>query len=227
MAKVKVKKKRINWKKVILAILLLYVIVYLFYSALNSPIRNIYVKGNTILSDQEIIELVGLQNYPSNLSQTSLGMEKKLEKNPFIKEATVKKKIFNQVWISITEHKILCYQNGTQELLFEDGTKLKVEKNQYNVPNLINAIPDEYQKLFVQKMANLTDEVIRKISEIEYKPNDIDKERFLFSMNDGNYVYITLKKIKKLNDYDKIIPYTEGNKGVFYLDSGDYFKILE
>ena len=61
------------------------------------------------------------------------------------------------------------------------------------------------------------------ISEITYSPNGIDKDRFLFSMNDGNYVYVTSTKISKINDYKSIINSVENKKGILYLDYGNYF----
>ena len=65
------------------------------------------------------------------------------------------------------------------------------------------------------------------ISEIEYYPNDIDKERFILTMNDGNYVYITLYKTYLVNDYIKILSTLENKKGILYLDSGNYFEIFK
>ena len=64
-----------------------------------------------------------------------------------------------------------------------------------------------------------------KISHIEYVPNDVDKERFIFYMVDDNYVYITLSKIEKINKYNLIVKELEGKKGIIYLDSGDYVEI--
>ena len=66
-----------------------------------------------------------------------------------------------------------------------------------------------------------------KISEIKYEPNDVDNERFLFSMNDGNYAYITLSKIEEINYYMDILPTLENKKGILYLDSGKYFEIFQ
>ena len=63
------------------------------------------------------------------------------------------------------------------------------------------------------------------ISEIEYKPTDLDKERFMFYMSDTNYVYITLSKISLINSYNEIYPTLEGKKGILYLDSGNHFEI--
>ena len=44
-------------------------------------------------------------------------------------------------------------------------------------------------------------------------------------MNDTNYVYISLDKIDKLNEYNKIKNDLEGKKCILYLDSGNYFEI--
>jgi len=66
-----------------------------------------------------------------------------------------------------------------------------------------------------------------KISEIEYVPNGIDKERFLLTMTDANYVYITLAKIEKLNKYNTIVSELNNKKGIVYLDSGDYIEIKD
>ena len=61
------------------------------------------------------------------------------------------------------------------------------------------------------------------ISEIKYDPNNIDKERFLITMNDGNYVYVTLYKITAINEYLKILSKVN-KKGILYLDSGNFFE---
>ena len=46
-------------------------------------------------------------------------------------------------------------------------------------------------------------------------------------MNDENTVYITLTKAKNLNNYNKIKEQLGTNKGILYLDSGNYFEIKE
>ena len=69
--------------------------------------------------------------------------------------------------------------------------------------------------------------ILKHISEIEYKKTDLDKERFLFYMNDGNCVYITLSKINLINSYNEIYPTLEDKKGILYLDSGNHFEIKE
>ena len=46
-------------------------------------------------------------------------------------------------------------------------------------------------------------------------------------MNDGNYVYVTLTKIDKINKYNSIKDQIGEDKGIIYLDSGDYIEIKE
>ena len=69
--------------------------------------------------------------------------------------------------------------------------------------------------------------IINRVSEIKYDPNSVDEERFLFTMNDGNYVYLTLTSFKKINNYVDILKNFENQKGILYLDSGEYFQVLE
>ena len=80
---------------------------------------------------------------------------------------------------------------------------------------------------FITKFNKVEKENLLKISHIEYKPNEVDKERFLLYMTDGNYVYITLSKIDKLNKYNSIVQKLENKKGIIYLDSGDYVEIKD
>ena len=76
-------------------------------------------------------------------------------------------------------------------------------------------------------MEELNLDILTRISEIEYKPNDVDQERFFLIMNDGNYVYLTLYKFNNMNKYLNIIKTFENKKGILYLDSGEYFDVFD
>ena len=96
-----------------------------------------------------------------------------------------------------------------------------------NAPLLINYVPDTIYNLFLEKMSSLDYDTIKRISEIKYDPNEVDEERFLLTMSDGNYVYLTLEKFEVINNYVDIIKTFNNKKGILYLDSGEYFKIME
>ena len=70
-------------------------------------------------------------------------------------------------------------------------------------------------------------DILERISEIKYDPNDVDKERFYLTMNDGIYVYVTLNKFDKINDYDDIVSTLQDKKGILYLDNGEYFEVFK
>ena len=98
--------------------------------------------------------------------------------------------------------------------------------NIYNIPILISDISSIKEK-YTKSISKIDDDILLKISQIEYTPNDVDSERFTLYMNDGNQVYITLGKVTKINKYNSIYSRLEGKKGIIYLDSGDYIEVKE
>lgn len=222
--KVKVKKRKIKVKRILFCILFLSLLVLLFLYLKDLPIKNIYNIGNNILKDKEIIEIANLSNYPSFISTSNREIIKKLEKNEYIKKVTIKKKLYNKIYIYITENKILSSYNN--KLLLESGEYIDNKYNITSAPILISDITSIKDK-FVSKFSLVKDDILLKISEIEYTPNEVDNERFSLQMNDGNLVYITLSKITKINKYNSIYSEMEGKKGIIYLDSGDYIEVKE
>lgn len=229
---VKIKKKRLKIKTIIMFLLIIVLIVYLcffiFSSLINTKIKNIYIIGNDILKDDDIIYLAKIEDYPKILSITSNEMERRIKTNPYIKSVNVKKKLGSQVYIYIEEYSPLFYNITNNKLILEGKKQVLLEETFNDIPILINNVSDEYvYKRMMDKFVKINDDIKQKISEIKYDPNEVDKERFLFTMNDGNYVYITLTKIKEINYYMDILPTLEHKKGILYLDSGKYFQIFE
>lgn len=221
----KKKKKRV-WKIKNILILLGIVLglTALIYYALIMPIKNIYIKGNSILSDNEIIELSSLANYPSFLLTKSTEIKSKLKQNPYIEQVKVKKKLGNIIELHIKEYSPVCITSNS--IILSNGNKLENTYNISDIPTLTNELEDKkiYQK-FVKKFTTIDKNILRQISEIEYQPVEVDKERFLLYMNDGNLVYITLTKINSLNKYNQIKDKLENHIGIIYLDSGNYVEI--
>lgn len=218
----KEKRIKIRYGRIIILLLFLFTFFYLIFTYIKIPIRNIFISGNTILKDQEIIDLADISDYPSILSFTSYGLEKKLEKNIYIKKANVKKD-FRQIYIEIKENYPLFYNQNTNKTIMYNFKETSIDMN---APVLINSLTSDVYKLFKEKMKLVNRNIISRISEIKYDPVSVDEERFLFTMNDGNYVYITLEKIEKINNYVDIIKTFENKKGILYLDSGEYFELF-
>ena len=215
-------KRKFKFVKFLVVILILYIILFLGYKLFTAKIKNIFILNNNYLTDQEVIDESGLRNYPSFLLTTKYKIKKNLLKKSLIKEAKIKKKLWGIIYIEISEYEpLFIYQD---KVILDNGTK--IDNNDYILPILINDVNEETLTKFINKYKDIDKEIKMQISEIEYLPNDIDKERFLFTMNDGNYVYITIYKTLAINEYNKILPNLEGKKGILYLDSGNYFEIL-
>ena len=215
-------KRKFKFVKFLVVILILYIILFLGYKLFTAKIKNIFILNNNYLTDQEVIDESGLRNYPSFLLTTKYKIKKNLLKNSLIKEAKIKKKLWGIIYIEISEYEpLFIYQD---KVILDNGTK--IDNNDYILPILINDVNEEILTKFINKYKDIDKEIKMQISEIEYLPNDIDKERFLFTMNDGNYVYITIYKTLAINEYNKILPNLEGKKGILYLDSANYFEIL-
>ena len=217
------KNKKIKFKKIIIILLVIFLVGSMFFIYRNLKVKNIYVTGNKLLKESTIIELASLKDYPYLHSVQVRKIEDELRKNPLIEDVSISKTLLGKVMINITENKVF-YQDMNGKYTLSNGDKVDLDISLLGIPTLINNPLDMEDKL-VTKMALVTSDILKKISEIEYQPNDLDKERFMFYMSDGNYVYVTLNRLSLINTYNEIYPTLEGKKGILYLDSGNHFEI--
>ena len=218
-------KRRIKVVNVLIVLIVLYVIGLYAYKLVVAPINNIYISNNKYLIDQEVIDISGIRNYPSFILTTKYQIKKNLLKNDIIEKVKIKKGLDRSITIDITETTPLFIYKD--KVILSNNTE--INNNNYELPIIKNALTNEIMNKLIDKYQDVNDEIRLMISEIEYVPNDIDKERFLLTMNDGNYVYITLYKTISINEYIKIISNKEieNKKGILYLDSGNYFEVLK
>ena len=221
MKKKKNKKKRV-FKFFFILIFIGFVFIYIF----TLPIKNIYITGNNILSEQEIIELANIENYPKLFANSSTSIENKIKISPFIEDVKVSKDLLGAIYIEVFEYNILLKDETDNQVYLSNGEKITLDFDYLGVPSLINYVEPDILKEFLKKLNTIEKEVLSKISEIEYTPNEYDKDLFLFYMNDGNYVYITTTRLSNINKYESVLEQLEGKKGILYLDSGNHFSII-
>lgn len=223
----KIKKKqvrKIRYGRIFLYIVLPILVLFFILSFVHFPIKNIFITGNSILSDQEIIELAGISDYPSIFEYTTWEMSEKLEKSKYIDSVKIKKRKLREIYIEVVENVPLFYDVHSNQTAFSDG---KFYDGNDSSCTLLNYTPSSYLEELKNGFIDMNDDVRIRISEVQYVPNDVDEKRFLLTMNDGNYVYITLSKIDLLDSYLDIVKNLDGKKGILYLDSGGYFEIKE
>jgi len=223
--KTKKVKKRIKLKifPIFIVILVGVLFYFLYLFLLSVPIKNIYVSGNMLLSDYQIIEMAGLNDYPSFLKTSNKSISSKLESSSYIFDVSVKKGFFNIIYLSIEEN-IPFFLNMDDKLVLSDGNEVT---NDYNVcvPTLVNYVPDTKYEELINKISKIDKNIWNHVSEIKYEPTDQDKDRFGLYMNDGNLIYLTLTKFDKLNYYNDIINEFSCKKGILNLDSGNHFEV--
>ena len=221
----KKKKRKINKKRVLVFVVFFLFFLFLIYKIFNINIKNIYICGNEFFTDQEIIDIAKLQNYPNSINNLTYTIKQRLEKNDYILSAKVsKRKLISKVYIEVKENYPLFYYQVEDKTVLYDGKKIT---DKFSTPIVINHIPNTIYDKFIEKIKKINKNILNRMSEIEYSPNDVDEERFLILMNDGNYVYINLRKFISINKYVDMVKSFENKKGILYLDSGEYFDIFD
>lgn len=222
------KKSKKKLKKKVLFLFIIFIILIIsliYYIVFPQNITNIYIKGNNYLSDYSIIKLAKLEDYPNTFKMTSKKIENNLLESSYIKEVKVKKKFLYIVDITLEENKILFIRLDTNKVVLENNKEIDYNEEVLEVPYLINYVPNTKYDSLIKKMSKIDSNIINKISEIKYDPNEYDEDRFLLYMNDSNKVYVTLTKFDLLNKYNSSVKELEGKTGTLYFDSGNYFKI--
>ena len=213
------KKKKRKLKKVFVIFFFLLFISGIVFLLSLVKVRGYYVLDNKYLDEETILDTCKLDEESSYFLTWSFLVTKRCN-NSLIKKINVNHTKTLELKLNVEEYRILYkYDNYAINELGK-----KVSYMDADVPILINKISDKtVNENFIKKMNRVDDEILSIISEIKYDPNDVDKERFLFYMNDGNMVYVTLTKISKINSYPSITKTIENRRGVLYLDYGNYF----
>ena len=234
----KVKKKvrcRIRWKVLFLFFIFLFFGLFSFYYVTNLKIKNIFIMGNELLTDNDIILAANIKNYPKMFKYSTRTLKKNIATLDLVDKVQVKKNLLGELTIEIEEAKVLFYNRNNGSYVLSNGKEI-ADGTFTGVPFLINFVPDSIYERLIKELSKIDTEALAMISEIEYSQNKsgdvvIDDTRFLLRMNDGNQVYINLINIDRLNLY--AVTYTaipDGVKGILELDSDNgnvYWHVVE
>ncbi|MBR1413405.1 MAG: FtsQ-type POTRA domain-containing protein [Bacilli bacterium] len=221
---VKKKRYKLKLKAFMIFILILVIIGFMGYKIVNTKLKNIYITGTNYITDNEIIELCDLKDYPIIWKIRSKKLEDKIKELDLVEDVNVSINYLGSIKIEITEADIMYLDNTTNKIVLSNNKE--VDNNNYlGIPVLINNIPSDIKKDFIDSLKKVDKDILHMISEIEYNPSTsngavIDDKRFYLTMNDGNSVFINTVNIRKLNNYIEIYKaIADGQKGILYLDS--------
>ena len=228
MNKKVIKKKKLKIFNFLIFIVVVLLISFFIKILLNVRVRNIYISGNKDLNDDYIIKKASLYYYPKFITYNIFYYQDVLKKDPYIKDVSIRRGFFS-IKINIVEKRAVLFNGVSNEYSFNDNTKIKESDSvvKFVLPRLLNFVPNNIYRELINSLSKVNDNILNKISDIEYSPNNIDKERFILYMNDGNLVYITLTKFNKISYYDNIYSQLDNHKGILYLDNGNHFEIKE
>ena len=221
----KVKKVRINFKALIVLLLIIYLIGMLLYTFFTIRIKNIYITNTKLLTDNEIIEKANIKDYPIIFKINTRKIEKELETLELVNKATVKKNIFlGKLEIDIEEAIPLFYERNTEKVMLSNGEEVTNNSRYLGIPTLINYVPSELLNDFVNTFKDIKPDIIGMIYDPDINEEVvIDNERFKLRMNDTNVVYINTLNMQRLNNYidiyASIASAVDNKKGTLYLDS--------
>ena len=224
----KVKKVHLNYKALILLLLIIYLIVMLFYAFFTMKIKNIYILNTNLLTDDEVINIAGIKDYPPIFKINLKKLEAKIKTLPLVEDVKVSKNLKGVLTIDITEAKPLFYNRNNDLVVLSNNLEVEPNDLYLGIPTLTNYVPSDIYSSFIKALSNINSDIIKMIDKIEYTPDIsddvvIDNNRFLLTMNDGNLVYINILNIKRLNDYidiyASISSSLDNKKGTLYLDS--------
>lgn len=225
------RKKKVRLKKGRFAILLatFLIVIIAFYYLFNLRIMQIEITGTNLLTDNEIIEIAGIKNYPKLFSVSSFSIKNRIKKLDLVNDVKVSKNLYGKLSIKVDEARVLFYNKNNDKIVLSNEKEIDFSQDYLGIPTLLNYVPSDIYKDLVKGLNYIDDDVLRLISEIEYSPSKtqdgevIDDNRFMLRMNDTNIVYMNTINIKKINKYmeitSTIIATNEEKHGVLYLDS--------
>ena len=123
----------------------------LLFLILNQQIKNIYVINNSILSDQEIIELAGIENYPKLFSISSRSIQNKIKISPYVEKVKVRKNLFGKIEIEIFEYDLLLKDVTDNQIYLSNLEKVPLDDKIVGIPTLINHVEEDILKEFLEK----------------------------------------------------------------------------
>lgn len=224
----KKKRKRRNKRIARFALLVSFIVLIVAYlSSDMSKVKSLTVKNNVHFSDEQILELAGI-DYDSNYILTlSLYTNLKLEKNPLIADAKLKKDLHGGFTILVEEEKVLGSLKDNPELLLIQGKGVEEISNisLKSVPR-IGAFSDDQLLKLNESFEDVDSKVITMISEILPHSESYNSEMVRIIMNDGNRITSSYDGIYLINNYKKILPQLEGTHVCLFMDelSGNIIK---
>ena len=222
-AKKKKQKVILTWVLTAFIVLVVFVSTYLLLDV--SKVKSLVVKGNFYLSDEYVLEMVGI-NYDSRyVLVIPIVSEYQLSRSPFIKSAKVKHLSENGIEIEIVEEKGIgyYYEKDSVYIVLDSGKAVEVASECkhcfVNLPLIVDDTGKEDLIILASGLAKVSNKVLANVSEIWRYTSSYDKHMYRFLMVDGNQVFSTSNSLPLLTNYLDILKNLTRAKACLVLDA--------
>lgn len=223
------KKKKLSI--VLLIIVLTFIVAFLFSL---KKIKSVKVINNHIVSDQYIIDLIGIHENDSYFYTFHTFKEAKAKNSPFIQDAKITF-TSNGILIDINDNAIVGYTNLLEEenyityFVMANGTfepfDASVIKGLALLPFFSNASKENIS-LIAQQIAKLDFDIVSRFSDISVVSFTYDANMVKLIGNDGYTSYSSIKGLIYLKNYLDIIINDSSSNNKCLLIMEEYSKAI-
>jgi len=230
----KKRRRRTNTKFIVMiSLFLVLLFLLLYFQSSYSDIQKITVDGAKLVKEDYYIDKSGLQVGDSMWGFKVADIEKRLQED-WVKDVTVKRKWLTTVEIKVKEYRKVAYifEDHRFYPILENGVVYKSSEKvdpTIDAPIFLNFDDEKLRKKVLKELAELDDEVLALISQINLNATESDPYSITLFMNDGFEVRAEINTLaEKMKYYPAIVAQienaVENEKGIIDIEVGSYFK---
>lgn len=229
----KKRRRRTNIKfAVIISLFVATLFLLLYFQSPYSNIQKISVHGADLAKEEYYLKKSGLEIGHSMWGFKTSNVEESLQ-DEWVKHVVVRRKLLTTVEIEIEEFRKVAYifENNHFYPILENGVVYKQSEEfpPIDAPIFLHFHDEDLRKLVLKELAELDEEVLTLISQINLTSTETDPFAITLFMNDGYEVRAEITSLaEKLNYYPAIVAQIESTgeyeKGIIDIEVGSYYK---
>lgn len=220
--KVEKKKKKAIRLEYLMVILISYITMC---STLFMPflyVQSIQVEGASMYQEDTIKKALSLpNNVPIHILSMS-ALEARIQSLPLLESVNVWKGKGRTLQISIVEEMVLAYTIEEQAMfLLPDGRSVEITEEQLDYISklpYLHGLNDELKIRFAKEIKDVSQEVLRTISEIMPYPTSYDPNMLQLITNEGLMIRTSMSSLFLLEEYRNVLYSLENREHCLYLD---------
>ena len=221
LKQVKQKKRKRRNKKILKFVLMVgfisMIVFYLFGDI--SKVKSLTVKNNRYYTDRQVLEIAGIDYESRYVLTIGMWVNYKLERDPLIKDAHLKKDLHGGFTIDIEEERIIGYLKSDTNLVLIQGKGIvKLEDVSLSFMPRIGEFSNEQLTKLNKSFETVDASVLTMISEIIPHSETYNNDMVMIIMNDGNRLISGYDGISLINQYKRILPQLEGTHVCLFMD---------